>query len=150
MGGGLTATPLGGFMKKPLIFSDFNGLDRVEGYISLEYHGSVCDLSNQKVKLSQGLPLTVYDPSDENEVMEFDGVAEYLDKHNSWYLKYKKESFRRLLKSDAHKGSGLLNCFHCGEHVSTKTWITKNGYNLTLRCNTCGKYVLESILPPNT
>src|SRR2546427_11981218 len=67
-------------MSTPRVYADFNDLPGPtdnDQRMRLSYWGSLCDLARQRIRLRDGMPITVYDSSDGDEDMEVDGIARY-------------------------------------------------------------------------
>jgi hypothetical protein len=100
----------------------------------LSYVGTLRDLNAQKIALREGLEVTVYSDSDEEEDIEMDGVVCFgsipgIDWPDCWHVRTDAGSFR-FAKVEREEGPFLLPCFGCGaniyEHLNTG------------RCPVCG------------
>jgi len=60
----------------PRIFSDYNGPYQPD-FMLLEYQGTKADLDRLGLSLEEGMSITVYMDSDEDEDLEADGVVHY-------------------------------------------------------------------------
>jgi hypothetical protein len=74
----------------PRIYADFNGLgnpDRTEGRlaVALDTLGTLRDLTNARLRLTEGLRLTVYDWSDDEEHLEAEATARYDPDDGLWW-----------------------------------------------------------------
>ncbi len=107
------------------------------------------DLSNQKVKLMNGMHLILYDHSDGDEVMVLSGIAEYDTEKKKWFARVKMDSFERI-PSDrfGHSRPDNWRCCSCGVVVDESKWaiFSRKDYNAV--CEYCGKRLLEPIMPP--
>ena len=77
-------------MSPTRIYADFNGLVRsprnsARTAVVLDTFGSLRDLSNAGLILSEGLPLIAVDSADENEDLEGHGTAQY-DRDRKWWV----------------------------------------------------------------
>ena len=62
------------------VYADFNDLPGPEDSdqrIWLSYWGSLCDLARQRIRLRDGMSITIYDSSDGDEDMEVDGIVRH-------------------------------------------------------------------------
>jgi hypothetical protein len=107
-------------MKRPRIYSDFNGPFK-PGHMLLSYVGTLRDLNLQKIVLSEGLKVTVYSDSDENEDIEMDGVVTFGPVPDSklrdcWHVRTDPDSVRfvRVKRDD---GPFRLPCFRCRSDI---------------------------------
>lgn len=73
----------------PRIYSDYNGPYQPD-FMLLDYMGTKADLDRLGLTLKEGMKITVYSDSDENEDMEADGIVKYgqipgTDGKPGWY-----------------------------------------------------------------
>jgi hypothetical protein len=116
------------------VYADFNGLVRSQATgrfaVALDTWGTVHDLSNAGVKLSEGLPLTAFDWSDEAEDLDDPGVA--------------------YVQADDREATSL-HCFHCRAEASGPTNTFRSGAIVAPDDNTpcphCGSPLAEPIRP---
>jgi len=133
-------------MNIPRIYADVNGLGRDE--VSLEYFGSLRDLSRMHLRLSEGMDLVVYDSSDGDETMEMDGKASY--RNDRWSAVLSPTSFRRVPNQSV--SAELLDfpcfhCFHCGTDIYP--WLCEHTLQDDTLCPTCGGKVREAVRKPS-
>ena len=87
----------------------------------LSYWGSLCDLARQRIRLRDGMHITVYDSSDGDEDMEVDGIARHnvsaADIRFNWYVEIEPATFRRVAPPMRELAPTILPCFHCGVHL---------------------------------
>ena len=61
---------------KPRIYSDYNGPYQPD-FMLLTYHGTQKDLEKLRIELKEGMEITVYSDSDEEEDLEADGIVRF-------------------------------------------------------------------------
>src|SRR2546422_8887350 len=111
-------------MSTPRVYADFNDLPGPtdnDQRMWLSYWGSLCDLARQRVRLRDGMRITVYDSSDGDEDMEVDGIARHnvsaADIRFNWYVEIEPATFRRVAPPMRELAPTILPCFHCGVHL---------------------------------
>lgn len=138
-------------MNLPNIFADYNGLVRITESpprysVALDTFGTVRDLSNAGIRLTEGLELLVWDESDESEDLEGEAIARFDSMSGVWWADFKPEGYRHVRKCDRPESCRFL-CFACRQEVFVGTgaggWISK-----TQRCHHCGTPVTAAIAPP--
>ena len=87
------------------IYADFNGLERpaVAGghwAVALDTVGTVRDLSNAGIRLTEGLSFTIWDASDEDEDLEADAVARYDSASAIWWADLGEAGYRYVAARD--------------------------------------------------
>jgi len=117
----------------PRIYSDFNGPFQ-PSHMLLSYVGTLRDLNAQRVVLNEGLRVTVYSDSDEEQDIEMDGVVCFGSVPDPtwavcWHVRTDAQSFR-FAKVTRETGPFLLPCFGCGSNIYE--------YLNTGRCPACG------------
>jgi hypothetical protein len=124
-------------------FSDLPGPEDSDQRIWLSYWGSLCDLARQRIRLRDGMHITIYDSSDGDEDMEVDGIV----RHNvsaanirfAWYVEVDQATFRRVAPPMRVLASTILTCFHCGVHLDGLV----TSVEASTRCPRCGGGVLD-------
>jgi hypothetical protein len=129
-------------MSIPRIFADFNGL--TDNEVGLEYFGSLRDLSRLRLRLSEGMKLVVYDPSDGDEVMEMEGMAAY--RHGRWGAVLDASSFRRVPNQSVSEPPFDFPCFHCGKDIYG--WLCESKLQEDTACPECRGLVKEALRKP--
>lgn len=139
-------------MNPPRIYADFNAIEyldgsRVEARMSITGYGSLASLSKQKIRLSEGLRLTLFEPGD----VEVTGVAHFdparrdpAGRAGEWVVQFRASEIR-----DSACGSELTRehlCFSCGENMYTH--LDKVGRRYVESCPRCGTSVMEPLGPP--
>ena len=120
-------------MNRPRIYSDFNG-PSPQSHMLLSYVGTLRDLNAQKTVLREGLQVTIYSDSDEEEDIEMDGVVCFgsipgFDWPACWHVQTDTGSFR-FVKVKREEGAFVIPCFGCGSNIYEHL---KTG-----RCPACG------------
>ncbi len=100
-------------MRKPKVYADFHNADS-QGRIRLNCLGTVEDLAQQQVELSEGLALTLYsDDVDEKGQLDellVDGVVSFSEKEHCWVAAIDWTAIHHA--SDGGGGRGGES--HCG------------------------------------
>jgi DNA-directed RNA polymerase subunit RPC12/RpoP len=138
-------------VKLPRIYADFNGL--VNGpktlgstAVVLDTFGSLRDLANAGIVLSQGMQLSAFDISDETEDLEGHGTAEFDYENNWWVIEFDHLGVRYVVACERSQ-STEFRCVACQADLLEK--IEKQGLNLGDTCPTCNKPIHAPIAPPD-
>jgi len=111
--------------------------------MQLSYWGSLCDLARQRIRLRDGMHITVYDSSDGDEDMEVDGIVRRnvssADIRFAWYVEINQATFRRVAPPMRELAPTILSCFHCGVHLDGLL----TSLDASARCPRCGGGVLD-------
>src|SRR5262245_35105278 len=104
-------------MQRPRIYADFNGLDRSprdpdKVALSLEYRGTLQDLSRLKVRLAEGLEVTVYSDSAEGEDLEVHAQVFFDHRRSHWFAEFDEGSIRYEPAPSTPPGPEFP-CFSC-------------------------------------
>jgi DNA-directed RNA polymerase subunit RPC12/RpoP len=129
------------------IYADFNGLvvgvknpDRAA--VVLDTFGSLRDLSNAGLVLSEGLPLIAVDASDENEDLEGHGTAQYDPDRKWWVVEFDELGVRYVPAGDRSPVKEFL-CVKCRQPFSDD-----NARGPGASCSSCGTSVFAAYAPP--
>jgi hypothetical protein len=87
----------------------------------LSYAGTLRDLNAQKIVLRDGLEVTVYSDSDEEEDIEIDGIVCFgklgdTDYSGEWYVRTNPNSMR-FVKAVERGENFFIPCFKCGADI---------------------------------
>ena len=133
------------------IYADFNGLVRGprnqhREAVVLDTFGSLRDLSNLGVVLSEGLPLIAVDASDEVEDLEGHGTAEY-DRTNKWWVVEFDEIGVRYVTTGPRVQINKFLCVQCRAPFPdpTPAGVLKKGSV----CASCGTSPLAAYAEPS-
>lgn len=132
------------------IYADFNGLQgspnapAVE-WVPLDTWGTLCDLTVAGIILTEGMRLTIYSDSSEEEDLEADTVARYSRELNCWVAEIDSSGIREAL-TRGHEVKQLV-CVACKKALDG--FVREQGLNDKTRCPSCGTIVHLPILPPN-
>lgn len=98
----------------PRTYADFNGLGKPYGRlaVALDTAGTVRDLSNTGLRLAEGIVLTVYDWSDEDEDLEAEATARYDPDDRLWWAELGPDGDAYVPKRDRAVDSRFL-CLGC-------------------------------------
>ena len=138
-------------MNRPRIYADFNGLDRSprdpeKVALSLEYRGTLQDLSRLKVRLAEGLEVTVYSDSAEGEDLEAHAQVFFDRRRSHWFAEFDEASIRYEPAPSSAPGPEFP-CFNCGADLAIQ--IARQGLSIGDLCSTCGAAVHQPIHPPS-
>ena len=129
------------------IYADFNGL--VEGpgdpqriAVVLDTFGSLRDLSNAGVVLSEGMPVIAVDASDEFEDLEGHGIARYDWEHRRWVVEFDEQGVRYVAARD-RSSSSTFHCVTCRAFLPVR-WDNAFGAS----CDNCGTSAAAAFAPP--
>ena len=129
------------------IYADFNGLvpgiknpDRTA--VVLDTFGSLRDLSNAGLVLSEGLPLIAVDASDENEDLEGHGTAQYDQDRKWWVVEFDEFGVRYVRAGDRSPVKEFL-CVKCRQPFQDGE-VRSHGAS----CSSCGTSALAAYAPP--
>ena len=137
-------------MKAPIIYADFNGLrssSRTQGLsaVPLDTYGSLRDLSNQQVRLQEGLSLTIYSDSTEQEDIEADATA-YYDGELGYWLAEIDEKEIRYVPTHASWDTKEFLCIQCRQNL--EPYFGEHGRNEQTTCHNCGLSIMTPVKPP--
>lgn len=135
-------------MELPRVYADFNGIEHSEDGASAVVHltgyGTIRSLSNQKLRLAEGMAIVV-----ESDDIEADAIAHFdstlkdpAGRTGAWVARLDPKQFR-----DAAKGDDFQNghaCFECGKDLKQITYYQR--YNE--HCPDCGTSVMAPLAPP--
>jgi len=132
------------------IYADFNGLvsgpkDKNRSAVVLDTFGSLRDLANAGVILSEGLKLIVFDESDESEDLEGQGTAEFDTSRQRWVVEFDEQGIRFVPTGDRTPITEF-NCVSC--QTPLQDIIAANGLELGDICPFCGTEIHTPIAPP--
>jgi DNA-directed RNA polymerase subunit RPC12/RpoP len=132
------------------IYADFNGLvrgiknpDRTA--VVLDTFGSLRDLSNAGLVLSEGLPLIAVDASDETEDLEGHGTAHYDPERKWWLLEFDEYGVRDVPAGDRVPVKEFL-CVKCRRPFHDMG--PDKAFSPRAACPSCGTRVLAAYAPP--
>ena len=130
------------------IYADFNGL--VQGVknsartaVVLDTFGSLRDLSNAGLILSEGLPLVAVDVSDEEEDLEGHGTAQYDPGRKCWVVEFDEVGVRYVPAGDRSLVKEFI-CVNCRQPFPVEK-VRSPGAS----CPSCGTNVLAAYAPPS-
>lgn len=134
------------------IYADFNGIDRpavANGClaVALDTMGSVQDLSNAGLRLTEGLRLTIWDASDEAEDLEADATARYDAAADIWWADLGDGGYRYVPAKNRDADPRFL-CLVCRADIASQG--TARGAVVTAGkvCPHCGTPMSAAIAPP--
>lgn len=137
-------------MSLPRIYADFNGL--VAGVknpertaVALDTFGSLQDLANAGIVLHEGLPLVVFDLSDEDEDLEGHGTAQYDHARNRWVVEFDELGVRYVPAGDRRPVHRFM-CVVCREDLPHRSPCVI--FPTDAACPACGAKVMLPLARP--
>ena len=132
------------------IYADFNGLVRGprnsrRTAVVLDTYGSLQDLCNAGVVLTEGLPLIAFDWSDDSEDLEGHGTAQYDSTEGWWVVEFDEAGVRNVPAKD-RATQAAFRCVACA--VDLMGQFHGHFPQPDERCLKCGTLVRTPFLPP--
>jgi len=136
----------------PRIYADFNGLcrpDRTGGRpaVALDTLGTLRDLTNAGLRLTEGLQLTVYDWSDEEEDLEARATARYDWNDSLWWAELGPDGYAYVPKRDRTTDLRFL-CLGCRYDLASDPSTRGESASQAVACPCCGTAVAAAVAPP--
>jgi|SRR5688572_22851956 len=139
------------------VYADFMGVIRSQRgdtvhAVVLDCFGTVLDLCAARVRLRDGLRLTLYSDSSEAEDLEVEATARwYVDvtakNGGYWVGEYDAESLHEVARNSTEGGRSRLLCYACGGVLSTDSSQLKN--LLMVACPECAARPIDVIAAPD-
>ncbi len=112
--------------------------------------GTLRDLSAHRIRLSDGVVLTFYSDSAENEELEVEGTVRFErgvagPYRECWVADYRSSDIRYVPAAPGTTPSGHP-CFGCGADLAPM--LREQGLSEESRCSECGIAVMTPVLPP--
>lgn len=136
------------------IYADFNALidpggDDRPGIVDLHRLGTLRDLCAARLRLHDGLVLTLYSDSDAVEDLEIDARVRWMPSTlgtSGWVGEFDPAEFRHVPRV---AGPGVFDWFPCSTCSSDLSeQIRRDGLPLGHRCSKCGTLVHSPLAPP--
>jgi hypothetical protein len=132
------------------IYADFNEFihsprNPERRAVPLDTMGSLRDLANAGVVLYDGMPLTIYADSDEDEDLEADTVAYYESAQKRWIAELDERGYRYVPAQDRGETPPFL-CVRCRTPLDAV--LARRGLRIGDRCPSCGEPIHRPIAPP--
>ena len=136
----------------PRIHADFNGLgnpDCTGGRLSvaLDTLGTLRDLANAGLRLTEGLRIIVYDRSDEAEDLEAGAEARYDPDGRMWWAEPGPEGYGYVPTRDRATNPCFL-CLGCRYDLASDPVAWDEWAPRVTVCPRCGTAVAAAIAPP--
>jgi hypothetical protein len=138
------------------IYTDFNaqidlGGSGRPGLVSLNGMGTLRDLCAARIRLRDGLALTLYMNADVNEDIEVDAVARWTPDPTSieggcWVAEFDPKGFRDVPATQSESVLNWFPCGACGMNVADQ--IQQTGLSASARCSHCDARLHGAIAPP--
>jgi hypothetical protein len=135
------------------IYADFNGIVVCPGglpnsCLDLTGYGTLASLSRHRIRLSEGLVLTFYEPDD----IEVEAEVFYDTTHRGkftapgrWLARFNSVKIRNSEVTEARERPEHL-CFTCRLDLTEYLRLVGRQYNEA--CPSCGTSVMHPLLPP--
>lgn len=138
-------------MSTPIIYADFNGImasSRNENLsaIPLDSYGSLKDLTDQQIRLKEGMSLVIYADSGEGEDLEADSTVYYDSKHKWWMVEIDNEKIRYVPSHDNLWNQKEFLCLQCRQDL--EPYFSEHGRNPETHCPNCGLSILTVTQAP--
>jgi hypothetical protein len=105
--------------------------------------GGLFYLARQRIRLRDGMPITICDSGDGDEDMEVDAIVRRnvssADIRFDWYVEVNQATFRRVAPPMRELAPTILSCFHCGVHLDGLL----TSVDVSARCPRCGGGLLD-------
>lgn len=136
----------------PRIYADFNGLRNpncTEGRlaVALDTLGTLRELTNAGVRLADGLRLTVYDWSDEEEDLEAEATARYDPDGGLWWAELALNGYEYVPKRSRATNPRFL-CLGCRYDLASDPAAWGEWAPKVHACPSCGTAVAAAVAPP--
>lgn len=113
--------------------------------VPLDTMGSLRDLANAGVVLREGMRLTIYADSDEDEDLEADTVACYEPSERRWIAELDEKGYRYVPAQGRGETPPFL-CVRCRTPLDDV--LARRGLRRGDRCPSCGELIHRPIAPP--
>lgn len=136
----------------PRIYADFNGLCKpniTEGRpaVALDTLGTLSDLTNAGLRLVEGLRLTIYDWSDEEEDLEAEATARYDSGGGLWWAELGPNGYEYVSKRDRAPDPRFL-CLACRYDLASDPTAWSEWEPIVTDCPRCGTALTAAIAAP--
>jgi len=115
--------------------------------VPLDTYGSLKDLTNQQIRLNEGMALVIYMDSTEGEDLEADCVVYYDSKHKWWVAEIDQDKIRYVQAHDNLWNRKEFLCLQCRQDLEPH--FKEHGRNLDTCCPNCGLSIVTATLPPD-
>mgnify|MGYP001371606339 CR=1 FL=1 len=136
----------------PRIYADFNSIeylnpDRSLATIGLTGYGTLASLSNQKIRLTEGMLLLLFEPND----IEVEGIAFFdstkfdpAGRAGEWFARIDARKVRN--SSTPEVQCYEHHCFGCGANLAS--FLKSVGQRYQEFCPHCGTSIMAPLAPP--
>ena len=140
-------------MSAPRFYADFNGIeylndDKSKSVLELAGYGALATLSEQKIRLTEGMEVVIYEPDDieADAVVRFDRARiDPAGRQGAWVAEFDARKIRPC--AAGMKVPGSHPCFSCGEDLTAH--FDAVGRRYVEHCPACGTDVMSPMLPPS-
>ena len=108
--------------------------------------GSLRELSNASLVLTDGLKIQVYDWSDENEDLEADCTVFFDPGTGFWFAEFDESGFR-YVPARTRSSDQSFRCWSCSEDLNEH--ISSNGLKIGDQCPFCDAKIHWPIMSPD-
>jgi hypothetical protein len=133
------------------IYADFNALIE-DGRVHLDRFGTLRALCAARLRLRDGLQLTLFMDSDVNQQIEVDATVRWIANPAAaeggyWAGEFDPAAFRDVPALTGESVTTWFPCSGCSANLATQ--IETSGLSSTTCCSACGVPVHAPILPPS-
>ncbi len=107
--------------------------------------GSLIDISRLKLRLFDGLELTAYSDSTEEEELEVPGIVRFDHRAKKWFVEYDGRDMREVPVRPEPKGA-KFPCWNCDTELMQQ--FNAEGWKDGATSRQCGREILELMKPP--
>jgi hypothetical protein len=115
--------------------------------VALDTFGSLRDLTNAGVRLCNGLELTIFDASDEEEDLEAAVTVRYDAARSVWLAEFPAGTYVYVPAKDRASDERFL-CLECRVDLATWSDAWRARMPLVEACPHCGASTASAIAPP--
>ena len=137
----------------PRVYADFNGFREPEHAggcpsVALDTLGTLRDLTNAGLRLVDGLRLTIYDWSDEDEDLEAEALARYDSVGALWWAELGPGGYAYVPKRDRTPDQRFL-CLGCRHDLASDPEVWGEWAPRAAACPRCGTAVTAALASPD-
>jgi ribosomal protein L37AE/L43A len=139
-------------MSLPRVYADFNAIEYLpnsgRAEMRLTGYGTLASLARQRLRLSEGMPLVLFEPDDiECEVtVHFDSErTDPAGRKGEWVARFNHHSVLNCTQKE-EASAQPHPCIVCG----AQSFGQERSRTYTEVCSVCGASVMEPMLPPNS
>ena len=136
--------------KIPVVYADFNGIrisrqTNNSHVVPLDTYGTLKGLTNQKIRLKEGMELVIYMDSADDEDLEAKSIVHFDPSNQFWVAEINKDDILYVPGHQEWHQEEFL-CFQCRKNL--EPFFEKHGRNKQTCCPDCGFSIFYPISPP--